>query len=223
MAIRVIVTGATGMVGEGVMHVCLQHPEVSEVLIINRKPSGHTHPKLREIIHADFYDLSAIEQQLAGYDACYLCLGISSVGISKEEYYRITYTLTLSFAGTLARINPKMSFAYVSGAGTDSTEKGRSNWARVKGKTENDLTKLGFHSSWAFRPGFIKPIAGLKFTHGFYKYINWLFPVGRALTPGGFCTLQELGTAMINCVLTDRASGILEGKDIIAMGSNSGQ
>ncbi|MGN6292981.1 MAG: NAD-dependent epimerase/dehydratase family protein, partial [Chitinophagaceae bacterium] len=157
---KVIITGTTGMVGEGVLHVCLQDPRIESVLIINRKTLGRTHPKLKEILHADFYDLSAIENDLRGYDACFFCLGVSSIGMKEPDYYKVTYTLTLHVANTLVRLNPGMSFSYISGAGTDSSEKGRSMWARVKGKTENDLMKLPFRQVFAFRPGFIKPIKG---------------------------------------------------------------
>ena len=214
--IRAIITGTTGMVGEGVMHECLQHPDVEAVLIINRKPSGYTHPKLKEIVHADFFDLSAIADQLSGYNACYFCLGISSIGISKEDYTKTTYTLTMHVAQTLAGLNEGMSFCYISGAGTDSKEKG-TGWASVKGKTENDLMKLPFKQVFAFRPGFIKPIKGLTKTHKFYKYILWVFPIGRALYPSGFCTLQELALAMIKVVKDGYPEKVLEGKDIIAL------
>jgi nucleoside-diphosphate-sugar epimerase len=215
--IRVIITGTTGMVGEGVMHQCLQHPDVETVLIINRKPSGYKHPKLTEIVHADFFDLMPIEDQLAGYNACYFCLGISSVGVSKEDFYKTTYMLTLNVAQTLVQYNPDMTFCYVSGAGTDSKEKGN-GWAAVKGKTENDLMKLPFLQVYAFRPGFIKPIKGLTKTHGFYKYINWLFPVGRALYPAGFVTLQEVAQAMITVTEQGYHTKVIEGKDIITLG-----
>jgi uncharacterized protein YbjT (DUF2867 family) len=214
--IRAIITGTTGMVGEGVMHQCLQHPDVEAVLIINRKPSGYLHPKLKEIVHANFFDLSAIEDQLSGYNACYFCLGISSVGISKDDYYKTTYTLTLNVAQTLVKQNPDMTFCYVSGAGTDSKEKG-TGWAAVKGKTENDLMKLPFKQVFAFRPGFIKPIKGLSKTHSFYKYINWLYPIGRALYPAGFTTLQELAQAMINITKQGYPAKVMEGKDIITL------
>ena len=216
--IRAIITGATGMVGEGVLHQCLQHPEVEAVLVVNRKPCGVVHPKLKEIIHADFFDLSGIKDQLAGYNACYFCLGVSSVGMKEEQYYKLTYTLTLHFAETVSNVNPEMVFCYVSGAGTDSTEKGRSMWARVKGKTENDLMKMRFEKVYAFRPGFIKPIPGLKNVHSFYKYINWLFPLGRTIYPKGFCTLHELATAMINISLYGYAKQVIEGDDIIVLG-----
>src|SRR5260221_14175957 len=140
--LKVIITGATGMVGEGVLHECLLHPMVEEVLIINRKPYGIVHPKLKEIIHSDFFDISAIESRLIGYNACFFCLGVSSIGMKEPEYYRLTYTLTINFAQTLSKLNRDMTFCYVSGSGTDSSEKGKSMWARVKGKTENELMKL---------------------------------------------------------------------------------
>ncbi len=213
--LRVIITGTTGMVGEGVLHECLNHPAVEAVLVLNRKPIGLTHPKLREVLHADFYDLSPIESQLSGYNACFFCLGVSSVGINADDYYKATYTLTMHVAETLVRLNTGMTFSYVSGAGTDTSEKGRSRWARVKGKTENDLIKLPFHKVYAFRPGFIRPIPGMNRTHGFYKYINWLFPLGRTLYPEGFVTLSELGQAMINLALRGDGSSIVTGKDII--------
>lgn len=213
----VIITGTTGMVGEGVLHECLQDPKIDSVLIINRKPSGYSHPKLKEIIHADFFDFSPIEKDLIGYNACFFCLGITSVGVAEDEYYKMTYTLTIYVAKTLSRLNEDMTFCYISGGGTDSTEKGRTAWARVKGKTENDLMKLPFEQVFNFRPGFIKPTKGLKHTHKFYKYINWLFPIGRAIYPKGFCTMEELSLAMISTLDRKNERRILEGNDIIAM------
>lgn len=205
------------MIGEGVLHECLQKPEVETVLIINRKKSGVVHPKLIEIIHADFFDLSAIEDQLKSYNTCYFCLGVSSVGMQAADYFKFTYTLTLSFASILSKLNPEMTFCYVSGAGTDSREKGSSRWARVKGKTENDLMKLPFHRVFAFRPGFIKPTKGLTKTHRFYKYVSWLFPLGRVLYPNGFCTLRELGLAMVNVVQKNYPNKVIAGKEIIQL------
>jgi hypothetical protein len=213
--IKAIVTGTTGMVGEGVLHECLQHPLVESVLVINRKPCGVSHPKLTELIHSDFYNFSAIENQLMGYNACFFCLGVTSIGKEEEEYYKLTYTLTMSLATPLSKLNPGMTFCYVSGASTDSTEKGRTMWARVKGKTENELMKLPFKKVFAFRPGFIKPTKGLKYTHSFYKYINWFYPIGRGLYPSGFCTLKEIGLAMIQTVNATESRKVLEGKDII--------
>jgi hypothetical protein len=216
--IRAIITGATGMVGEGVLHECLQHEQVEEVLIINRKPLGIIHPKLKEIIHANFYDLSPIAHELVGYNACYFCLGVTSVGKKEPEYYKLTYTLTMHMAEILSKTGYDMTFCYVSGSGTDSTEKGSSMWARVKGKTENDLMKLPFRQVFAFRPGFIKPTPGLKNSHAFYKFINWLYPVGRTIYPNGFCTLKELGLAMINVTAVGYSKQIIESTDIHLLG-----
>jgi hypothetical protein len=214
--IRIIITGTTGMVGEGVLHECLLDPKVEAVLVINRKASGLSHPKLKEIIHTDFFNLSPIEDELSGYNTCFFCLGVSSVGMKSEEYYKLTYTLTMHFGETLSRLNADMTFCYISGAGTDSKEKGN-GWASVKGKTENDLMKLPFKQVFAFRPGFIKPTPGLSRTHNFYKYITWFFPIGRALYPNGFCTLRELGQAMIRVVVEKQEKNIIEGKDIIKL------
>jgi uncharacterized protein YbjT (DUF2867 family) len=215
--IRAMVTGATGMVGEGVLIECLQHPQVEAVLVINRKPCGVTHPKLKEIIHKDFFDLSAIEDQLSGYNACYFCLGVSSVGMKEPEYYKVTYTLTLNVGQTLSKLNPDMTFCYVSGAGTDSSEKGRSMWARVKGKTENDLAKLPFKQEFNFRPGFMKATEGQKNVISLYKYISWLYPILRRFFPGTVSTLAEVGQAMINVTLHGYDKQILEVKDIVAV------
>lgn len=219
MGIKIIITGATGMVGEGVLLDCLSNPEVASVLIINRRTAGVIHPKLKEIIHADFYDLSPIADQLVGYDACYFCLGISSVGMKEPDYFKTTYTLTMHVAETLAPRNPNMVFCYVSGAGTDSTEKGRQMWARVKGKTENDLMKLPFKRVYAFRPGFIKPVAGQKFVNKLYKYVNWMFPIFRPLFPGGFCRVTEIARSMVYVTTHDVPKRIVSGKDIIALGA----
>lgn len=217
---HVIITGATGMVGEGVLMVCLEDPTVEKVLIINRRPSGIQHEKLRELITPDLENLSSLELELSGYDCCLFCLGISSLGVSKEAYYKTTYSLTLGFARTLARLNPQMTFCYISGAGTDSTEKGISSWARVKGKTENDLMKLPFRQVYAVRPGFIKPLSGQKKAHKFYNYINWLFPIGRKLFPGGFCKMEELAHAMLGVSEAPEKVKVLEGKDIIRVAAH---
>ena len=215
--IKAIITGTTGMVGEGVLHECLNHPLVQQVLVVNRKSCGVVHEKLKEIIHSDFYDFNSIADQFVGYNAAFLCLGVTSVGKKEPEYFKLTHTLTLHFAEMLSKVNKDMSVCYVSGVGTDSSEKGKSMWARVKGKTENDLMKLPFKNVFAFRPGFIKPTPGLKNTHSFYKYINWLFPIGRLLFKSGFCTLKEVGLAMINTVNLDSKSKVVEGKQIIEL------
>ena len=202
------------MVGEGVLHECLQHPDVESVLVINRRACGYTHPKLKEIIHSDFFDFSPIEKELAGYDACFFCAGVSSVGMKEPEYTRLTYDLTMHVAETLARLNKGMTFCYVSGSGTDSSEKGRIMWARVKGKTENDLMKLPFKAVYAFRPAFMRPTKGLKNVLSFYKYILWMYPALRAIFPNYFGTLKEVGLAMINVVNSGYEIQVLELKDI---------
>ncbi len=205
------------MVGEGVLHECLQHPDVEAVLIVNRKPSGYKHHKLTEIIHSDFFNLSAIEDKLAGYNACYFCLGVSSVGMKEPEYFKMTYTLTINFAQVVSRQNKDLTFCYVSGSATDSTEQGKSMWARVKGKTENDLMKLPFKKVYNFRPGYMHPTPGLKNTLKYYKYISWMYPFFRAVMPGFVSTLAELGKAMINTVNKGPENPILEVKDIVAL------
>jgi hypothetical protein len=212
--IKAIITGSTGMVGEGVLLECLKHPDVESILVINRKPCGVTHPKLKEIIHNDFFDLLPIESKLSGYNACFFCAGVSSVGMKEPEYTRITYELTMNFAQTLSKLNTDMTFCYVSGAGTDSSEKGRMMWARVKGKTENDLMKLQFKNVYAFRPAFMKPTKGQKNAPAFYKYVLWLYPVLHALFPQYFGTLSDVGLAMINCTVFGVEKKVLEAKDI---------
>lgn len=211
---KVIITGSTGMVGEGVLYVCLQNPEIENVLILNRNTLGLTHPKLKEIIIPDFFDLTSIESDLDGYDACFFCLGTSSIGMKPEDYFNVTYNLTMNFADLLSRLNPQMTFCYISGAGTDGTERGKIAWARVKGKTENDLVKLPFKRVFNLRPGFIKPIKGLKNTLKFYKYITWIFPLGKLISPNMFISMEELGTSMIKLALEGYNKNVLNGKDI---------
>lgn len=205
------------MVGEGVLHECLQHEAVESILVINRKPCGVQHPKLKEIIRTDFFDLSGIEDQLKGYNACFFCLGVSSIGMKEDEYHRLTYSLTMNVAGILARQNNDMVFCYISGASTDSSEKGRIMWARVKGKTENDLVKLPFKQVYNFRPGYMQPTKGLKNTLRFYKFVSWLYPFLKLLLPGSASTLKELGLAMIQVTLKGYPKNILEVKDIVAL------
>ncbi len=218
MKIKPIITGATGMVGEGVLHECLNHHDVESVLIINRKPYDLKHPKLKEIIHKDFFDLTPVEEQLAGYNACFFCAGVTSVGKKEEEYRRLTYDMTMNFAETLVKVNKEKSkditFCYVSGLGTDSTEKGKTMWARVKGKTENDLMKLPFKNAYMFRPGYIQPTKGLKNTYTVYKFIAPFYPVFKTLFPKYTVTLKELGQAMINVTLYSPENKILECEDI---------
>ncbi|THU37107.1 NAD-dependent epimerase/dehydratase family protein [Niastella caeni] len=221
MKIKAIITGASGMVGEGVLHECLLHPDVEEVLVIGRRTAGITHRKLKEILHSNFYDLSAVKEQLKGYNACYFCLGVSSVGMKEKEYHHVTYDLTMHMATLLAEQNPEMTFCYVSGAGTDSTEHGKMMWARVKGQTENDLMRLPFKAAYMFRPGFMKPTKGLKHTLKGYAFFSWLYPVLKPLFPNFVSTLKELGLAMINVTIRDYDKPILEVKDIVKLANES--
>jgi uncharacterized protein YbjT (DUF2867 family) len=216
MTISVIITGASGMVGEGVLLECLADARVARVLVVTRKPSGVRHPKLVELIHADFHDFAAIEARLAGYDACFFCLGVSSVGMSEADYKRVTYDLTTTFGRTLARLNPDMTFTYVTGSGTDSSEHGKVMWARVKGATENELLRL-FRRGVMFRPGMMRATPGQRNLKGWYKLIAWIYPIGRRLHPAQFCTLQEVGQAMINAATGGSPKPVLEVKDIVAL------
>ena len=209
-----MITGATGMVGEGVMHECLQDEEIAEVLVINRRPGNVQHPKLKEVILTDFFKFSDLNIDFTAYQACFFCLGVSSVGLSQADYYHLTYELTMQAAQVLASRNPNLVFCYVTGAGTDSTEKGRSAWARVKGKTENDLMKLSFKKAYMFRPAFMTPTPGLKNVKSYYKYIGWLAPVIKITFPQYISSLRELGLAMINAVKKGYSRQILEVKDI---------
>lgn len=214
MKIRTIVFGATGMVGEGVLDVALKHPDVESVLVIGRKSCNVMHGKVQEIIHKDFFDYSGIEERLKGFNACFFCLGVTSVGKKEEKYTRLTYDLTMSAARTLAKLNPDLTFCYVSGTGTDSSEKGRLMWARVKGRTENHLMKMPFKAAYAFRPGFIKPIDGQKNAYGVSKVLGAGYPVLKALFPKYVCTLEELGLAMIEVAREGYSKKILENPDI---------
>ena len=202
------------MVGEGVLLKTLDHKDVEAVLVIGRRSCNKRHDKLKEIIHQDFYDYTAIEEHLKGYHACFFCLGVSSVGMSELEYTRITYDLTMQTATTLSRLNPNMTFCYVSGTGTDSTEQGRMMWARVKGKTENHLKKLPFKSVYLFRPGLMKPVEGQKNLKPLHKVGGMLYPLFQFLSPKNVCTLEDVGLAMMNAVQVGYRKQILENPDI---------
>ena len=217
MNIRAILTGATGMVGEGVLLECLQNPNLEHVLVLTRKPTGRHHAKMSELLVPDLANLSAVESQLTGYNACFFCAGISSVGVSKAEYERITHDLTLAVGATLARLNPALTFIYVSGAGTDGTEKSRQHWARVKGRTENALLALPFRAAYMFRPSVMKPMPGQRRVLKAYKYVGWLYPVLRRLTPAYACTMQEVGQAMINAADFGYSKAVLNVLDIVAL------
>ncbi len=217
MKLNVIITGATGMVGEGVLNVCLEHPDIESILSISRRSCGISHPKLKEIIHDNFYDLSPVEEHLRGYNACFFCLGVTSVNKKEPEYYKLTYTLTTGVARILSKLNPGMTFCYISGAGTDSTEKGRMMWARVKGKTENDLMKLPFKHVYAFRPGLLSPEKGSKNVSGIFVVARLLYPGLKLIMPKYVSTLKELGLAMINSASKGYEKQILEVPDIVKL------
>jgi uncharacterized protein YbjT (DUF2867 family) len=214
MKINAIVLGATGMVGEGVLHECLGHPDIESVLVINRRPCGVENPKLKEIIHQDFSNFSPIAESLRGYQACFFCMGISSIGKKEADYRKITYDLTMHIASILAEKNSDFTFCYVSGIGTDSTEQGRSMWARIKGKTENDLLRMPFQGAYMFRPGYIQPGKGMKNTYKIYKILSPLFPVLKFLFPKYVNTLEEIGLAMIHAALAGSEKKVLEPPDI---------
>jgi hypothetical protein len=209
--IKVIITGATGMVGEGVLFECLQNPTVSEVLIINRRHYELQHPKLKELIVPDFFQLSQFADNLNRYDACFFCAGISSVGMKEDKYTRITYDTTLTFAKALLAVNSKMVFTYISGAKTDSSEKGRMMWARVKGRTENDLAKLPLKAEYNFRPGVMLPFPGQK---NWKPLVKFIIKIIKVVSPKSVLTMHEVGQAMINAVTVGYPKNILEVKDI---------
>jgi uncharacterized protein YbjT (DUF2867 family) len=220
---NVILFGATGMVGQGVLRECLLDPTVQRVLSIVRKPTGQQHPKLRELAHADFFNYSDIESQLTGFDACLFSLGVSSAGMAEPQYTHLTYDLTLAAAATLAKLNPDMTFVYVSGAGTDSTERGRIMWARVKGKTENDLLKLPFKAAYMLRPGFIQPLHGIRsktrLYQTFYTLLNPIMPLLKAALPKYINTTEQVGRAMLRVARDGYPKPILETTDINTLGS----
>lgn len=215
---KVILFGATGMVGQGVLRECLLDERVEIVLNIGRNATGQTHAKLDELVQADLYDYSRDEARLKGYDACFFCLGVSSAGINETDYQRITYDLTLAAAETLSHLNPGMTFIYVSGAGTDSGEHGRSMWARVKGKTENALLKLPFKAAYMFRPRIIRPLHGIRsktpLYRAFYTALGPLLWLLSAVSPSFVTTTEQMGRAMINAALNGAPKKLLENADI---------
>ncbi len=218
---NIILFGATGMVGQGVLRECLLDPTVDRVLAVGRNATGQQHPKLRDLVVSDVANLSSVENELAGYDACLFCLGVSSAGMDEATYTKLTHDLTLSVAKTLVRINPNMTFIYVSGASTDSTEKGKSMWARVKGRTENELMALGFKAAYMFRPAMIIPMHGIKsrtkWVRIFYAVMKPFNPLMKALMPGQVLTTEGLGKAMLNVVRNGYSKPILEAKDITSV------
>jgi uncharacterized protein YbjT (DUF2867 family) len=218
LGMKVILFGATGMVGQGCLRECLIDPEVETVLAVGRSPTGVQHAKLREIVHDNFLDFSAIESQIAGYDACFFCLGVSSVGMSEERYRHLTYDLTLAAATPLAKLNPGMVFVYVTGQGTDSTEQGRLMWARIKGKTENDLLKLPFKAAYMFRPAGIQPLHGVKsrtaWVQAIYVVASPLLTWLNRAAPRYMTTTEQVGRAMIKVARDGYPKPVLESEDI---------
>ncbi|MEO8414023.1 MAG: NAD-dependent epimerase/dehydratase family protein [Ginsengibacter sp.] len=209
--IKVIITGATGMVGEGVLFECLQNPAVSEVLIVNRRHYEMEHPKLKELIVPDFFQVDQLSYNLVRYDGCFFCAGISSVGMKEDRFTRNTYDTTMAFAKALVAVNTDVVFTYVSGSHTDSSEKGSIMWARVKGRTENDLAKLPFKAEYNFRPGIMQPFPDQKNRKSSYKFIAKLI---KMVAPKKVLTMHEVGRAMINSVTVGYSKNVLEVKDI---------
>jgi uncharacterized protein YbjT (DUF2867 family) len=222
---RVILFGATGMVGQGVLRECLLDPDVDHVLVVGRSASGTQRAKIEEIVHADLFDLSAIADRLRGYDACFFCLGVSAAGMEESDYARVTYDLTLSVAATLVRANPAMTFIYVSGAGTDSSERGRMMWARVKGKTENALLQMPFKAAYMFRPGYIQPLRGIRAKTGWYNTMYAimapLYPLWKTLLPTAVTTTEQLGRALIEVGKRGNPKRVLESRDINGISASS--
>jgi uncharacterized protein YbjT (DUF2867 family) len=218
---NVLIFGATGMVGQGVLRECLLDPRVERVLVIGRSATGQRHDKLHEIVVPDLFALPAIEPELAAIDACFYCLGVSAVGLREETYAHLTYDLALSIAERLVRANPAMTFVYVSGMGTDSSESGRVMWARVKGRTENALLRLGFASAWMFRPAAIIPMHGIRSRTRFYRFFyaatRPLWPLLRRIGPRYVTTTEQMGRAMINVAASGAAAPVLENADIDAL------
>jgi uncharacterized protein YbjT (DUF2867 family) len=222
---NVLLFGATGMVGQGVLRECLLGPEVQNVSSIGRNATGQHHPKLRELVRKDLLDFSAIEAELSGFDACFFCLGVSSAGMNEERYRQITYDITMAAAQTLVRLNPNMTFIYVSGAGTSSTERGFTMWSRVKGKTENDLLRLPFKAAYMFRPAAIVPLHGVESKTKSYRLIYAvtapLLPLLNSLFPKYVTTTEQVGRAMLKVAKQGASKPILENLDINALGKSS--
>jgi uncharacterized protein YbjT (DUF2867 family) len=218
-SLRIILTGATGMVGEGVLLTCLDHPAVEQVLMVNRSSYPLEHPKLKELLLPDFMQAASVADQFSGYNACFFCAGISSVGLSEQQYTHITYDTTLSFAEALMSVAQQMTFIFVSGGSTDSTEQGKTMWARVKGRTENALARLGFAAEYNFRPGLMKPHPGQRNVKTIFRVMAWLYPLLK-FTPYA-STLRQVGLAMIHAALYGAPRQTLEVKDINALANIS--
>lgn len=223
---KVIILGSSGMVGSGVLMECIDNPKVSEILLINRKAGTRQHAKIKELIHPDFCNFESLGDQLKNYDACFFCLGVSAVGLKEEAYHKITFELTLAFAKVLSRANKQLTFCYVSGEGTDSTERGKSMWARVKGKTENALLDLPFKDAYMFRPGYIQPMKGIKSKTALYSAIYTLFtPLYYLLKPFKSLVTDSvsLGKAMLAVCEKGYTKKILRNADINKLAKQEGQ
>ncbi|MCD4729956.1 MAG: hypothetical protein K8R74_05115 [Bacteroidales bacterium] len=217
MEINTIIFGATGMIGQGVLIECLEHPNVKSILSIGRKSCGKTNDKLKEIIHTDFLDYSSIENELSGYNACFFCLGVSAVGMKEQDYHVITHDYVVKIAEVLSKLNPNMTFCFISGAGTDETLKSRMMWARVKGKAENSLKKFSFKKVYLMRPAYIQPKKGIKSSYTMYKILGPFYPVWKLLFRKYVSNTTEVGQAMINAVLSSPDKQTLENKDLIEL------
>src|SRR5262249_10979369 len=210
--------GATGMIGRGVLRECLLASDVDRVVTIGRTATGVANPKLREIVHADLWNFKPVEAELAGFDACFFCLGITSAGMSEADYTRVTHDITIAAATVLVRLNPAMTFVFVSGAGTDSTERGRLMWARVKGRTENALLRMPFKAAYMFRPGVVQPLHGIRSRTAAYRILYTLtaplIPLLRRIFPNQILTTEEMGRAMLNAVRHGAPTRVLESRDM---------
>jgi len=219
--VNVLILGATGMVGQGVLRECLLAPDVDLVQTIGRAPTGQQHPKLRELVHAEMSDYDGIDAELSNFDACFFCIGATSSGMSEKAYTHLTYDLTLAAANALARLNPQLVFVYVSGAGADSSETSKIMWERVRGKTENALLRLPFKAAYIFRPGMIQPLDGIKSKTAsyriFYSLTKPLLPLLRAALPAMVLSTRQLGQAMLAAVRDGAPRRVLESADINAL------
>jgi uncharacterized protein YbjT (DUF2867 family) len=223
---NVIIFGATGMVGQGVLRECLAAPDVGKVLTVGRTPTSLQHPKLQEMVHAEMWDYSNVEAGLTDFDACFFCIGVTSSGMSEQKYAHLTYDLTMAVAGTLARLNPQMVFAYVSGAGADSSETSRVMWMRVRGKTENALLKLPFRGVYIFRPGMIEPVGVRSKTTAyrwFYLLAKPVLPLLRTMLPDQILSTPQMGQAMLAAVRNGAPKRVLESPDINALSKRGGK
>ena len=218
---KVLLFGATGMIGQGVLRECLLDPGVEEVLAVGRAATGQRHEKLRELVRDDLLDLSEVEGELAGFDACFFCLGVSSAGMAEEAYRRVTYDITVAVAQTLSRLNPGMTFVYVSGAGADGTGRSSVMWARVKGEAENAVLGMPFRAAYVFRPAFIQPLHGIRsrttFYRAFYAVAGPLFPLLKAVAPKYVTTTERVGRAMLEAARRGAPKSVLENRDIDAL------